>query len=194
MGVGLADMELIIKFNKGFRFLLCVIDLFSKYAWVVLVKGRKGVTITNAFKVKLNNSIRKSIKIWVGQGSEFYSSSFKKWLKDNDIEIYSTQNEGNSVVAERFMGTLKDKSYKHMTSISKNVYIDKLEDIIHIIDAKSGNDIECKVNSNDKNPKFKFGDHVRISKYKNIFAKVYTPNWLEEIFVIKKIKNTVPWT
>ena len=117
-------MQLISKFNKGFRFLLCVIDVFSKYAWVVLLKDKKGVSIVYAFQTILDDSNRKPNKIWVNKGSEFYNNSFKKWLKDNDIEMYSMHNEGKSVVAERFIRTLKTTIYRYMTSISKNVYID----------------------------------------------------------------------
>ena len=106
-GVDLADMQLINKYNKGIRYLLCVIDTFSNYAWVVPLKDKKGITIVNAFQKILGNSKRTPNEIWVGQGSEFYNNVFKKWLKDNNIEMYSTQNEGKSVVAERFMGTLK---------------------------------------------------------------------------------------
>ena len=80
-------MQLISKFNKGFRFLLCVIDIFSKYAWVVPLKDKKGITITNAFQKILKESNKKPNKIWVDKGSKFYNSSFKKWLKDNDIEM-----------------------------------------------------------------------------------------------------------
>ena len=99
-------MQLISKFNKAFRFLLCVIDSFSKHAWVVPLKVKKGVTIVNAFQKILNDSTkvrstRKPNKIWVDKGSECNNSSFKRWLKDNDIEMYSTHNEGKSVVAER---------------------------------------------------------------------------------------------
>ena len=121
--------------------------------------------------------------------------------------MYSANNEGKSVVAERFIRTLKSKIYKYMTSISKNVYIDKLDDIVdeynntyHTtikmkpIDVKDNTYINTDKETNDKDPKFKVGDRVRISKYKNIFAKGYTPNWSEEVFVIKKVKNTVPWT
>ena len=94
-----------------------------------------------------------------------------------------------------------------MTSVSKNVYIDKLDDIVkkynntyHTsikmkpVDVKDNTYIDFKKEVNDKDPKFKVGDHVRISKYKNIFAKAYMPSWSEEIFIIKKIRNTVPWT
>ena len=123
-------MQLLSKFNKGFRFLLCVIDIFSKYTWVVPLKDRKGVSIVNAFQIILKESNRKPNKIWVDKGSEFYNNSFEKWLRDNNIEMYSIHNEGKSVIAERFIRTLKNKIYKYMTSISKNVYIDKLDDIV----------------------------------------------------------------
>ena len=206
-GVDLADMQLLSKFNKGFRFLLCVIDIFSKYAWVIPLKDKNGISIVNAFQIILKKSNRKPNKIWVDKGSEFYNNSFKKWLRDNNIEMYSTNNEGKSVIAEIFIRTLKNKIYKYMTSISKNVYIDKLDDIVkkynntyHTsvkmkpVDVKDNTYIDFKKEVIDKNPKFKVGDQVRISKYKNIFAKGYMPNWSEEIFIIKKIKNTVPWT
>ena len=122
--VHLADMQLLSRYNKGIRFLLCVFDFFSRYAWVVPLKDKKGISI-----LKQSNSRRKPNKIWVDKGSEFYNASFKKWLQDNDIVMYSTHNEGKSVVAERFIRTLKSKIYKYMASVSKNVYIDKLDDL-----------------------------------------------------------------
>ena len=130
-GADLADMQLLSKFNKGIKYLLCVIDLFSKYAFVVPLKDKKGISIVNAFQSILNKSKRKPNKIWVDKGSEFYNASFKKWLQDNDIIMYSTNNEGKSVVAERFVRTLKSKIYKYMTSISKNVYFYKLNAIVN---------------------------------------------------------------
>ena len=122
----LADMQLISKFDKGFRFLLSVIDIYSKYVWVFPLKDKKGGSIVSAFQSILHNSMelhsnRKPNKIWVDKGSEFYNSHFKKWSKDNRIEMHSTHNEGKSVVAERFIRTIKNKIYKQMTSISKNV-------------------------------------------------------------------------
>ena len=116
--------------------------------------------------------------------------------------MYSTHNEGKSVVAERFIRTLKNKICRYMTSISKNVYIDKLDDIVNEynntyhttikmkpIDVKDNTYINADKEINNKDSEFKVGDHVRISKYKG-----YMPNWPEEEFVIKKVKNTVPWT
>ena len=121
----------------------------------------------------------------------------KSWLQDYDIEMYSTHNEGKSIVAERFIRTIKNKIFKYMNTISKNVYIDKLGNIINKcnntyhstikmkpVDVRSSTYIEFDIENND--------DDVRISKYKNIFAKGYVPNWSEEVFLIKKVKNTVP--
>ena len=199
-------MQLISKFNKGFRLLLYVTDIFSKYAWVVFLKDKKGVTIVSAFQNILNSSKRKSKKIWVDKGSELYNRSMKSWLQKNDIELYSTQNEGKSVVAERFIKTLKNKIYKHITSISKNLYIDKLDDIVNEynntyqrtikikpVDVKDNTYINFGKGVNDKDLKFNVGDYVRISKYEKSFAKGYTPNW-SEVCVIKEVKNTIPWT
>ena len=121
--------------------------------------------------------------------------------------MYSTYNEGKSVFAERFIRTLKNKIFKHMTVISKNVYFDVLDDIVNKYNntvhktikmkpTQVTNDFYAEYNEdvNKKDPKFKVGDHVRISKYKIVFAKGYTPNSSEDVFVISKIKKTVPWT
>ena len=120
-GIDLADMQSLSKKNKSIKYLLCAIDLYSKYAFVVPLKDKKGVSIVNAFDKIIKQSERKPNKIWVDQGSEFYNNVFKKWLSDNDIIMYSTYNEGKSVVAERFIRTLKKKLYKHMTATGKNV-------------------------------------------------------------------------
>ena len=126
--------------------------------------------------------------------------------------MYSTYNEGKSVVAERFIKTLKNKIFKHMTAISKNVYFDvfdnivnKYNDTVHRsirmkpVEVTSESYAEYNEDFNVTKPKFKVGDHFRISKYKNIYKgnakyKGYTKNWSEEVFVVSKITNTVPWT
>ena len=131
----------------------------------------------------------------IDKGSEFYNSSMKSWLEKNEIEMYSTQNEGKSVIAERFIRTLKNRIYKYMTSVLKNVYIDILDDLVNKcnntyhntikmepVDLKSNTYTESSEEINNKDLKFKIGDFVRISKYKSIFAKSL---WL---------RNTVPWT
>ena len=119
-------MQLISKFNIGFRFLLCAVDIYRKYAWIIPLKDKKGITIDKAFP----ESNRKPNERWVDKGSEFYNRSIKSCLEKNAIEMYSTHNEGKSVIAERSIRTLKNKINKYMTSILKNVYIDKLDDLV----------------------------------------------------------------
>ena len=186
------------------KYLFSAIDLFSKYVWVVPLKDKRGITIVNAFpKIILNG--RKPNKIWLDQGGEFYNNLFKRFLKINNAEMYSVNNEAKSVAAKRFIKMLKNKIFKHMTAISKNVCFDMLGSIVN----KSNNTVhrtikvkptdftsdsyaEYNEDSNEKDPKSKVDDRVRISKYRNIFAKRYTQKWSEEVFIITKIKDTVP--
>ena len=102
-GADVADRQLISKFNKGFRFLLCVIDIFSKYAWDIPLKDKKGITITNALQKTLDESNCKPNKIWVDRGSKYYNRSIKSWLEKSAIGMYSAHNEEKSVVAERLL-------------------------------------------------------------------------------------------
>ena len=145
----------------------------------------------------LNESKRKTNKIWAEKRSEFYKRSIKSWLEKKDIEKYSAHNEGKSVLVEKFVRTLKTEIYKYMTSISKNVYIDKIDDIVNkynntyhstiktkLFDVKPSTYIDSSQEINNKDPKFKIDEIIRISKYKNIFAKGYVPNCSEEVFVI----------
>ena len=200
-------MQLLSRQNKGIKYLLCVIDLFSKYAFVVPLKDKKGKRVVKGFEKIVNESGRQPNKIWVDQGSEFYNKTFKNWLMSEGIEMYSTYNEGKSVVTERFIRTLKNKLYKHMTAIGKNVYwnvlddaVDKYNDTVNRSigtkpkDVKNNKKVVYVEESNEKSARFSVGDCVRILKFKNVFAKGYTPNWSKKIFVVNKIKNTVPWT
>ena len=203
-GVDLADMQLLSKKNKGIKYLLCAIDLYSKYAFVIPLKHKKGISIVNAFNKIIKQSGRKPNKTWVDQGGEFYNNVFKNWLSDNDIIMYSTFNEGKSVVAERFIRTLQNKLYKHRTATSKNVYYDVLDDLVNKYNNTKHSTIKMKPidvknnkrvyidEHNEKDSRFKVDDRVRISKFKNIFAKGY--NWSTEIFIVDKINDTVPYT
>ena len=186
---------------------MCVIDIFSKYAWVATLKDKKGVSIVDALQKINKKSNRNTKKIWVDKRSAFYNNSFKKGLKDNDTETYLIHNERKSVVSKRFIRILKTKIYKYITSLSKNVYIDQLDDIVDKynntyhrtikmkpVDVEDNTYIDFEKELSDKYPKFKVDDHLRICKYKNLFAKRYMPNWSEEVFLISKIKNTAPWT
>ena len=120
--------------------------------------------------------------------------------------MYSTYNEGKSVVAERYIRTLKNKLYKHIMATGKNVYYDVLDDAVNKYNNNKHNTIKMKRidvknnkrvytdEHNEKYSRFKVGDRVRVSKFKNIFTKGYTPNWSTEIFIVNKINDTVPYT
>ena len=179
----------------------------SKYAFVIPLKDKKGISIVNAFNKIIKQCNRETNKIWVDQGGEFYNNVFKNWLSDNDIIMYSTNNESKSVAAERFIRTLKNKLYKHMTATDKNVYYDVLDDVVNKynntkhstikmkpIDVKHNNKRVYIDEHSEKDSRFKVGDTVRISKFKNIFAKGYTPNCSKKIFFVDKINDTVPYT
>ena len=178
--------------------------MFSKYASVVPLKDKRGITIVNAFQ-KIISKGRKPNKIWAGQDGEFYNKVFKRFLKIDSIEMYSRYNKGKSAVAEIFIR--KNNIFKHMAVVSKNVCFDVLDDIVNKynntvhrtikmkpIDVTSDSYAEYNEDSNLTKSQFKVGNHVRISKYKNFFAKGYTQSCLEEVFVVSKIKYTVPWT
>ena len=151
--------------------------------------------------------------LWVDQESEFYNQTFDKWLDDNEIECYSTYNEGKAVVIERFNRTLKGKMWRYFSANNTNVYLDVLPKLINDYNNSKHRTIKMSPAeaSNKKNEskvwnnlygeimaitkaKFKIGDKVHISKYKRMFEKGYTPNWTEEVFIIDKILQTNPIT
>ena len=142
----------------------------------------------------VNQSNRKPNKLWVDQGREFYNKLMQEWLDNNDILMYSTHNEGKSVIAERFIKTLKSKIYKKMTANNNKSHLLYLNKLVcqynnayhHSINKKPTNaDYSAfteKNETNPKSPKFKVNDRVRITKYKNVFSKVYTKNWSRKIY------------
>ena len=165
--------NLIRDLDSYYALLIFLVNMFELFLW----KIKKGVSIVDAFQKLLDDLNRKPNKIWIDKESKFHNNPFKKWLKDNDIKMYSIHNEEKSVVAERFIRTLKNKIYKYMTAISKNVYIDKLDDIVDEynntyhrttkmkpVDVKDNKYIDFKKEVNDKDLKYKVGDHVRIPK------------------------------
>ena len=158
-------------------------------------------------KKVLKESNPKPNIIWGDKGRQFDNRSMKSWIEKNDIVMYSIYSEGRSVVIERFFRTLKNKIYKYMISVSKIVYIDKLDDIFNKYndtyhstikmkpaDVKSNTYVKSGKEMNNKDSKFKIGHIVTISKYKNAFAKDYVPNRSEKVFVIRKVQNIVLWT
>ena len=203
-----------IKWNNGVRYLLMVIDVFSKFGWIEPLKNKKGETIVKALKNILKTG-GKPKYLCSDKGVEFYDKGFKTLLEKEGISLYSTENEEKSSVVERWNRTIKNNLWKYFTACNSTSYIDVLPVIVDKYNKTKHRSIKMtpeeanrKENedrvylnlymqeiSQTAKPKFKVGDKVRISKYKRkIFDKGYTPNWTEEIFVIDKIQCTNPIT
>ena len=204
----LADMTALSKDNEGVNFLLLVIDIFSKYGWIVPLKNKKGETVANALKTIFKE--RKPGKLWTDKGREFYNKDVKDL-----VELYSTENEEKSSIVERWIRTIKEKMWKYFTDNNTYNCMDVLPELVEDyyntvhsstkltpIDAsKEENELTVwrnlypdRFKINELTPKFSVGDEVRITKKKKVFEKGYTTRWTEEIFTIKEIQNTNPIT
>ena len=212
----LVEMQKHSKWNKGFKYLLMVIDVFSKYGWIVPLKDKKTESVSLAFDYIFKKSKRKPEKLWPDKGSEFISKHFKDFLKRNNIMLYHTQNEEKSSVVERWSRTMKNRMWKMFSTNNNTVYWDKLDKLLDDYNNRKHSSIkmsptEASTKVNEKQvfanlyedeiymkpgkPKFSIGDKVRISKYKRkVFDKGYTPNWREEVFMIDKVNLTKPVT
>ena len=154
-------MQSLSRKNKGIKYLLCVIDLYSKYAFVIPLKDKKGISIVNAFDKIIKQSNRKPNKIWVDQGGEFYNNVFQKGLSDNDKIMYSTFNEGKVVVTERYIRTLKNKLYKHMTATGKNVYYNVSDTVVIKYNNTKHSTIKMKpIDLGDNNKRVYIDEHI----------------------------------
>ena len=207
----LVDMMSFSRQNKGYKYLLTVIDIFSKYGWIIPLKTKTGIEVTAAFKKLFKEKIPE--RIWVDNGKEFYNQHMKKLLGEENVILYSTHNELKSCVVERWNRTIKTDMWKYFTANYTRKYIDILPALVEKYNNSYHRSIKCTPieamkRENTANvfkalyeeekptvpPKFKVGDRVRITKKKNIFAKGFTPNWKDEIFIITKIKPTKPTT
>ena len=207
-------MQQFSKWNKGYRYLLMVIDVFSKYGWIVPLKDKKGESVTKAFS-EIFKEGRKPQYLWVDKGKEFYNKHLKDLLEKYKIQIYSTENEEKSSVVERWNRTIKTKMWKQFTVQGNTQYLDMLPKILKQYNNTKHSSIkmtpvEASKKKNEgtvyfnlygdmkmliQKPKFIIGDKVRISKYKRkTFDKGYTPNWTEEVFTVDKIQYTNPIT
>ena len=201
-------MQAFSKFNRGVKYLLAVIDILSKYGWLVPLKDKTGKSVASALKTIFKE--RKPEKMWVDKGKEFYNKDVKEL-----VELYSTENEEKFSVVERWIRTMKEKMWKYFTDKSTNVYIDILPSLVkdynntrhssikmtQVKASKKENELTVWKNLypehleiHDINPKFSVGDQVRISKKKKTFEKGYTTRWTEEIFTIVEVKRTRPPT
>ena len=209
----LVDMQSFSKFNNGIKYLLMVIDVFSKYGWIVPLKSKTGVDVANAlskiFDERSDLGERRPMKIWVDKGKEFYN----KHVKALGVQLYSTENEEKSSVVERWNRTMKEKMFKYFSANSTRKYIDILDEMVNnynntkhssikmtpveASDKKNKNRVWLNLNGKATNPikpKFSVGDKVRITKKKTVFEKGYTPRWTEEVFTVSQVQYTDPPT
>ena len=210
----LVEMGKLSKWNKGYRYLLMVLDVFSKYGWIVPLKDKKGESVAKTFKTIFKEG-RKPHYLWTDKGKEYYNKNMKELLDKNKINIYSTENEEKSSVCERWNRTMKNKMWKQFTVQNNTMYLDMLPKLVAeynntkhrsigmtpVEASKKKNEGDVYINLYGKmkrtltKPKFQVGDKVRISKYKRpIFDKGYAPNWTEEIFTVDAILYTNPIT
>ena len=211
----LVEMQKFSKWNKGIKYLLMVIGVFSKYGWIRGLKDKKTETVSKAFD-DIFKSKRKPQMLWTDEGSEFISKHFQEFLKREGIKLYRNENKEKSSVVERWNKTMKNRMWKMFTVNNNSVYFDKIDKLVNDYNNSRHSSIkmtpvEASKKKNEKKvwsnlygdliytkpgkPKFAIGDKVRISKYKRqVFDKGCTPNWTEEIFVIDKVLPTKPVT
>ena len=210
----LVEMGSLSEWNEGIRYLLMVIDVFSKYGWIQSLKNKRGETVANAFSTIFSKG-RKPKKLWIDKGREFWNKNVEEVMDKFGVERYSTQNEEKSSVVERWNRTIKGKIWKMFSARNEMIYVDKLKEILKdnnntkhssigmtpVQASKKMNErkvyaklYEDELWKKNKSPKFKVGDKVRISKWKKGFKKGFTPNWTEEIFVVKNVLYTKPTT
>ena len=204
----LVDMQAFSKFNLGVKYLLAVIDVFSKCGWLIPLKDKTGKSVASVLKTIFKE--RKPEKMWVDKGKEFYNKDVKDL-----IELYSTENEEKSSVVERWIRTMKEKMWKYFSANSTNVYINVFPDLVREYNNTRHSSIKMRPTNVSKkenelrvwknlypdyleikhiNLNFYVGDRVRISKKKKTFEKGYTTRWTEDIFTIVEVKRTSPVT
>ena len=210
----LVDMQKHSRVNGGNKYLLMIIDCFSKFGWIIPLKKKTGLAVSKAFEILFKKQAPPK-KLWTDKGTEFYNKEVEKVLKKNNVELYSTHNEEKSCVVERWNRTIKTIMWKYFTANGTYKYLNILEKLVENYNKTRNRAIGCsptdarkpefhervfhrlyykKVKATNKGPIFKVGDKVRITKYRTIFSKGYTPNWTDEIFIITEVKTTLPPT
>jgi hypothetical protein len=201
--IDLADMSMYSHQNKGIHFLCCIIDIYSRYAWVFPMKDKTGKTLTDTFE-QLKEYPH---NLWADRGTEFLNKDFSKFCEKHKINLYHTYGNSKAAYIERFIRTLKNKIHAYQLLHASYRYIDGLKDIVDEYNNSIHSSINMKpsdvfhdhleVEENNvyygtrKKPKFKVGDYVRISKTKGIFEKGYTPNWSKEVYRIKRVDKDI---
>ena len=207
----LVDVSRLSKFNKGFKYLLTCIDVFSKKAWVLPLKDKTGSSLVQAFE-NLVDALPSRLQ--TDKGSEFTNRKFQSWLKDKGVDFFTTENDDiKASIVERFNRTIKSKLWRYFTKHDTLHYLDVIQDVVSTYNRTPHRSIGmAPLDVNDKTlgrawyrlyadsrkdykvHDLQEGDSVRISKTRRVFKKGYLPQWTEEIFTIDKIQNTRPTT
>lgn len=209
----LADLQSLMKHNDQYRYLLCVIDVFSKFAWVVPIYDKTGRTLIEAFQSILKTSDRFPKSLQTDKGSEFKNKHFQHFLKSKNIHFFTTENpETKASIVERFQRTLKTRMWKYFTHEKTRRYINVLDDLVHaynhsfhrsiqmtpvLVSAKTEPQVAQHLYGSVKKSKslpVKVDDLVRINKTKRTFDKGYLPNWTTELFKVVSIRHSSPPT
>ena len=200
--IDLIDRSSLSKYNKNYKFIFTIIDNHTKYAWAIPLKDKSGKSTTTAFKSLIEKAKRQPDKIWSDRGKEFYNKTFLDFLKQNEIQIFSTISDLKAVFVERFNRTLLDLIKEPMYIEGKACWLNHidaaLEKYINRVHGttkmtpiemvtNTNKIINIKINKNEKIPKFQVGDYVRVPDKRNIYSKGYTTNWNRELFKIHKI-------
>ena len=197
----------IAKYNRGYRYLLTVVDVFSKHAWVQPVKNKTGKAVTDAFEKILKTGGRKPINLQTDDGKEFYNKTFQELMKRKDIHHFSTSGDSKASVVERFNRTLKQRLYRYFTVKNTLNFVPVLQDLVqgynrsyHRSIKRAPNQV-TQANSSEvwetlyggkkkkKTPRLKVGDRVRLNEKFRTFKKGYLPGWTEEVFVVRSVKK-----
>ena len=214
----LVDMQYYARSNKGYKYILMIIDVFSKYGWAILVKNKSATEIAKAFSKLWDSGQKAPSRLWTDKGKEFDNKVMKELLKKNNVHMYWTENEEKSSIVERWNRTIKRNMWKYFTKHRTGVYIDILPQLIEKYNSTYHRSIKCtpsdarkpsnyqhvfnalygaskKITEKLRKPaKFHVGDQVRISKKKKTFEKGYTSNWTEEVFIVAEVQPTNPYT
>lgn len=207
----IVEMRPYARVNKGYNYILTVIDVLSKYVWVVPLKSKGGSDTADAIAEIIRDDARCPKNFQTDQGKEFYNANVQNLMKKHDINHYSTYSVMKASIVERFNRTLKNKMWKMFTLNGNYKWIDELSRLVEEYNTQKHRTIGMRpvdvtpaitdkllntVYSNVKiaPAKFKIGDSVRVSKFKTLFEKGYTPNWTTEVFEIVKIQKTNPVT
>ena len=210
----LVEMQSLSKYNNGFKYILMIIDVFSKYGWVMPLKTKSGIDVANALRILFKDN-KPPAMLWTDKGREFYNKNVSSVLKKNHVKLYSTENEEKASVVERWNRTIKTQMWKYFSANNTKRYVDILQKLIDKYNNTKHRAIGCtpsvarqpasyeqvfnklykkKTEERKKVPRFQVGDQVRISKKKKTFEKGFTPNWTEEVFTISSVKSTKPPT